>query len=83
MDTYDFVQHGLGWAARTDEFIWDRFVEKIHRNDGYSVEDCKDPRERRVLAFLIPILYPIKMDRVTVTVGNTTFGALAGQREVN
>ena len=36
-----------------------------------------------MLEFLIPILYPEKPIRVTVTVGNTIFGALLGERKVD
>ena len=36
-----------------------------------------------MLEFLIPILYPEKPTRVTVTVGNTIFGALLGERKVD
>ena len=28
--TYDFVEQGLGWAVRTDQFAQNRFVGKIH-----------------------------------------------------
>ena len=36
-----------------------------------------------MLEFLIPILYPEKPIQVTVTVGNTIFGALLGERKVD
>ena len=36
-----------------------------------------------MLEFLIPILYREKPTRVTVTVGNTIFGALLGERKVD
>ena len=36
-----------------------------------------------MLEFLISILYPEKPTRVTVTVGNTIFGALLGERKVD
>ena len=36
-----------------------------------------DERHRRLLEFLIPILYPDKPTQVTVTMANTIFGALA------
>ena len=36
-----------------------------------------------MLEFLIPILYPEKPTRVTVTVGNTIFGALLGEQRVD
>jgi hypothetical protein len=42
------------------------------------VVDCIDPRERRVLEFVVPILYPEKPNRVTKEVRNTIFGALNG-----
>jgi hypothetical protein len=37
----------------------------------------------RLLAFLAPIVYPDKPNRITVTLGNTIFGALIGGRKVN
>ena len=36
-----------------------------------------------MLEFLVPILYPEKPTRVTVTVGITIFGALLGERKVD
>jgi hypothetical protein len=42
-----------------------------------------DPRHRRMLAFLASIVYPEKPNRITVTLGNTIFGALIGGRKVN
>ena len=42
-----------------------------------------DPRERRVLEFVIPILYLEKLNRVTKTMGNTIFGALSGVWKVS
>ena len=45
--------------------------------------DYKEPRARRVLEFLVPLLYPEKPTRVTITVGNTIFGALSGERPVD
>ena len=82
-DTYDFVQEGYGWATMTEKYIQDRFVGKIHRNNGFVIDACKDRRERQVLAFLISILYPKKLEQVTITAGNTIFGALTGKRPVN
>jgi hypothetical protein len=51
--------------------------------DGYSIDDCKDPWHKRLLAFLVPIVYSEKPNRITVTWGNTIFGALNGGRKVN
>jgi hypothetical protein len=63
--------------------VKDCFKELPSPKDGYTIEDCMDPRHRRVLAFLVPILYPEKPNRITVTIGNTIFGALNGRRKVN
>ena len=59
-----------------------KFSHPPHCKDGYALSDCKDLRMKKVLEFLIPILYPEKPARVIVTVGNTIFSALIGEREV-
>ena len=59
------------------------FSGRVNPKDGYAVVDCKDPRAKRVLEFLVPLLYPEKPTRVTITVGNTIFGALSGERPVD
>jgi hypothetical protein len=69
-------------AGRKDEYVKDCFQELPSPKDGYAIEDCTDARHRRVLAFLVPILYPEKPNRITVTMGNTIFGALNGGRKV-
>ena len=76
-------RHGEGMASRTDRFIDGRFFGRVNPKDGYVVVDCKEPRARRVLEFLVPLLYPEKPTRVTITVGNTIFEALSGERPVN
>ena len=55
----------------------------MNPKDGYGVSDCDDFRAKQVLEFLIPILYPKKPTRVTVTVRNTIFGALLGDRPID
>ena len=70
-------------ASRTDRFIDGMFSDRVNPKDGYAVADCKDPRVKRVLEFLVPLLYPEKPTRVTITVGNTIFGALSGERPVD
>ena len=55
----------------------------MNPKDGYAVSDCDDFQAKKVLEFLIPILYPEKPTRVTVMVGNTVFGALLGDRPVD
>ena len=80
---YGFVREGEGMASRTDRFIDGMFSSRVNPKDGYVVVDCKDPRVKRVLEFLVPLLYPEKPTRVTITVGNTIFGALSGERPVD
>ena len=80
---YSFGRGGEGMASRTDRFIDRMFFGRVNPKDGYAVADCKDPRVKRVLGFLVPLLYPEKPTRVTITVGNTIFGALSGERPVD
>ena len=70
-------------ASRTDRFINGKFSGWVNPKDGYAVVYCKETRARRVLEFLVPLLYPEKPTRVKITVGNTIFGALSGQRLVD
>jgi hypothetical protein len=82
-EVYNFSKGGGGMAGRKDEYVKDCFRALPNPKDGYAIEDCTDVRHRRVLAFLVPILYPEKPNRITVTMGNTIFGALNGGRKVN
>jgi hypothetical protein len=60
-------------AGRKDEYVKECFKDLPSLKDGYSIDDCKDPRHRRLLAFLVPIVYPEKPNRITVTWGNTIY----------
>ena len=80
---YGFGRGGEGMASRTDRFIDGMFSDRVNPKDGYVVVDCKDSRVKRVLEFLVPLLYPEKPTRVTITVGNTIFGALSGERPID
>jgi hypothetical protein len=82
-EVYNFSKGGGGMARRKDEYVKDCFRALPNPKDGYAIEDYTDVRYRRVLAFLVPILYPEKPNQVTVTMGNTIFGALNGGRKVN
>jgi hypothetical protein len=79
---YGFPKKGSGLASRTDKFTAGKFRNAAHSKEGYAISDCLDARQRQILEFLIPILYPEKPTRVTVTVANTIFGAFEG-RPVN
>ena len=64
---------GKGMAMWGKKYAKDKFTHLPHPKDGYSLPDCKDPRARRLLELLVPILYPKKLAQVIVTVGNTIF----------
>ena len=70
-------------ATRGEKFAEGKFANLPHSKDGYPLPECKDPRARRMLEFVVPILYSEKPARVTVTIGNTIFGAYIGKREVD
>ena len=80
---YGFGRGGEGMASQIDRFIDGMFSGQVNPKDSYVVVDCKDPRAKRVLEFLVPLLYPEKPTRVTITMGNTIFGALSGERPVD
>jgi hypothetical protein len=82
-EVYHFGKGGGGLAGRKDEYVKECFKDLPSPKDGYSIDDYKDPRHKRLLAFLVPIVYPEKPNRITVTWGNTIFGALNGGRKVN
>ena len=69
-------------AQRTNIWINGKFDSSINPKDGYAMSDCVNPRERRVLEFVVPIMYPEKPGRVTKEIGNTIFGALSGEYKV-
>ena len=70
-------------VTQGEKLMEGNFSHPPHSKDGYALLDCKDPRAKRVLEFLIPILYLEKLARVRVIVGNTIFGALTGEKEVD
>ena len=67
----------------TDTYIDDKFTHAVDPKDGYLVRDYRNARHHRVLEFLVPIVHPNKPTRVTITIGNTIFGALDGDRPVD
>ena len=71
------------FAFQTDKFIGGKFWNAANPKDGFAIADCEDSRAKRVLEFLIPIFYPEKPTWVIVTMSNTIFGALLGERKVD
>lgn len=48
---------GRGSASLTDMFNSSKFTAPLNPKDGYTVAECEDPTERRMLEFIIPIPY--------------------------
>ena len=82
-EVYGFWKEGHKLTRRIDRWIDGRFKSPINSKDGHAIDDCIDSRERKVLEFVILILYPEKQNRVTKEVGNTVFGALAREYKIN
>ena len=82
-EVYEFPSGGAGLANRMDSYIEGRFMHQVDPKDGYAVGDCRNSRQRRILEFLVPIVHQDKPTRMTITIGNTIFGALDGGREVD
>ena len=83
-DVYGFApKKGEGWASRKGTFFVGKFRAEHDPKDGFNPVDCQNPRERRVIEFILPILNPEKPKRLTITMANTIFGALSRARPVN
>ena len=82
-NTYNFPREGSGLSNQMEGHHKGRFMHQVDPKDGYSVGDCWNDRQRRLLEFLVPIVHPDKPTRVTITIGNIIFGALDGGRKVN
>ena len=83
MEVYNFWKEGQMRARRIETWVDGRFKTSINSKDRHVVSDCIDPREKRVLEFVIPILYPEKSGRVTKEIGNTVFDTLSGKYKVS
>ena len=57
-EAYGFSVGGEGFASQTDKFIGGKFWNAASLKDGFAIANCEDSRAKRVLEFLIPILYP-------------------------
>jgi hypothetical protein len=75
-------QRGVGerWAGRKDGLFAAKFRGDVDPKEGLHPLNCQNPREKRMLEFLIPILNPEKPKRISLTMANTLFGAMSGVR---
>ena len=70
-------------VGRTNKLVDGKFRTSINPKDGHVVAEYVDPREKRVLEFIVPIMYPEKLDKVILIVGNTIFGALSKIKKIS
>ena len=83
MEVYSFRKDNKRKVERIDKLTDGKFRTSTNSKDEHAIADCVDPRKRRVLEFVMPILYLEKPSRVMLTMGNTIFSALSGFRKVN
>ena len=83
MEVYSFWKEGRTIARRTDRWIDGKFRSPINSKDGHTIDDCVNPRERRILEFVISIIYSEKPKQITKVVGKTIFGSLSREYKVN
>ena len=70
-------------AIKKEDCTRDKFSHKLDPNYGYYVRDCSNRKEKRVLAFLVPILSPKKPYNVTLTLASTLFLAYSEKKVVD
>src|SRR5450759_4982179 len=74
---------GTSWLSRGDDQVRGYFAGKIDDKEGWSVDQCTEPRLKRLFYFLIPILHPEKPKRVTVKMGSTIVAAFVEAQQIN
>ena len=65
---YNFPIRGEGMAMRIKKYVDGKFKNPVSPKDRYVVLDCKDVKAKRVLEFLVHILYLEKPTRLIVTI---------------
>ena len=80
---YNFLEGGAGLANQMDTYVDNKFAHQVDPKDGYLIRDYRSARHRRLLEFIVLIIHLDKPTQVTITIGNTIFGALDGGRPVD
>jgi hypothetical protein len=68
---YGFMQGREGMATKKEDCTRDKFFLRLDPKYGYFVKDCRDKREKRMLAFLVPIFSLEKPYNITLTLATT------------
>ena len=74
---------GEGWAGRKDGLFTGKFKGEVDAKKALHPANYRNPRERRVLEFLMPIFNLEKSKRITLTMAKTLFEALSRVWPVN
>ena len=74
---------GEGWASHRDGFHAGKFWMDPDPKNGFQSRNCQNPREQRVLEFLLSIFNLDKPKRIILTIANTLFRAMSGVWPVN
>lgn len=72
-----------GMATKKKDSTRDKIFQKLDPKYGYFVKNCKDERDRRILAFMVPILSPEKPYNITVTIATTLLLAYSKKKVVD
>jgi hypothetical protein len=78
---HGFKQGGEGMATKKEKCTRDKFSQKLDPKYGYFVKNCKYEKERRMLAFLVPILSPEKPYNIILILA-TTFLLVYSEKKV-
>ncbi|CAM6098715.1 unnamed protein product [Calypogeia fissa] len=74
---------GEGFTNRSENLTSPCFKGMISGKEGWKLSQCSDQDLYRVMAFLLPLLYPEKSMRVTVSVGGTIIASYIGQKVIS
>ena len=72
-----------GWAGRKAGPVAGKLKGEVDPKEGLHPMNFKNPKGRKMIDFMMPILNLEKPKRITLTMANTLFGALFGVRTVN
>jgi hypothetical protein len=82
-NVYGFKHGGEGMATKREDCTRDKFSSWLDPKYGYFVKDCKDEREMRMLAFIVPIFSPEKPYNITLTLATTLLLAYSEKKVVD
>ena len=80
---YGFKQGGEGMATKKDDCTRDKFSLRLDPKYDYFVKDCKEKKENRLVAFLMPIFSPKKPYNITLTLATTLLLAYSEKKVVD